>query len=29
MASLSVVAEQDEGHAGHEPDVFQTLAVVG
>ncbi len=29
MAGLSVVAEQDQRHAGHEADVFQTLAVVG
>ena len=29
MPGLRVVAEQDQGHAGHEADVFQTLAVVG
>ena len=29
MPGLGVVAEQDQGHAGHEADVFQTLAIVG
>ena len=29
MAGLGVVAEQHQRHAGHEADVFQTLAVVG
>ena len=29
MAGLGIVPQQDQRHAGHEPDVFQTFAVVG
>ena len=29
MPGLRIVAEQDQGHAGHEADVFQSLAIVG